>query len=64
MANRKLAGLERLNQILKDRQAAARVGGGAGDGTADVSFAAEAEVTHNLLDTRVYEGTTSWSDIS
>eukprot|EP00972_Heterocapsa_arctica_P095083 14023504-Heterocapsa_arctica.AAC.1 len=64
MANRKIAGLEKLDQIIKERQAAARDGNGAGDGTVDASFAAEAELTRDLLDTRVYEGTTSWSDTS
>eukprot|EP00972_Heterocapsa_arctica_P002791 411157-Heterocapsa_arctica.AAC.1 len=64
MASRKAAGLERLDQIIQERQAAARGKDGADDGTVDASFAAEAEITRGLLDTRVYEGTTSWSDTS
>eukprot|EP00972_Heterocapsa_arctica_P105887 15597740-Heterocapsa_arctica.AAC.1 len=61
MARRKANMLVRLDGLIKDRIAARGVDG-AGDGTVDVSEAAEAEISRDLLDTRVYEGTTAWND--
>eukprot|EP00972_Heterocapsa_arctica_P051973 7645677-Heterocapsa_arctica.AAC.1 len=61
MARRNAAA--RLDALIRERMAA-RGEGGAGDGTVDASVAAEAEIARDLLDTRVYEGTTSWNDCS
>eukprot|EP00972_Heterocapsa_arctica_P049594 7299056-Heterocapsa_arctica.AAC.1 len=64
MANRRRAALERLDSLLRERYAAAGGVDGARDGTVSASFAAEAEVTRELLDPRVHESTTAWNDIS
>eukprot|EP00972_Heterocapsa_arctica_P067723 9998632-Heterocapsa_arctica.AAC.1 len=63
MAKRKGAMLEQLDGLIKVRLAA-QAAGGAGDGTVDVSEAAEAEISRDLLDPRVYEATTAWNDCS
>eukprot|EP00972_Heterocapsa_arctica_P010104 1483460-Heterocapsa_arctica.AAC.1 len=66
MVTRRRVALERLNQILLDsataNEAAENVdsAGGPPGGTAGavhVSYAAEAEITRDLLDTRVVEST-------
>eukprot|EP00972_Heterocapsa_arctica_P032944 4846474-Heterocapsa_arctica.AAC.1 len=64
MANRRRAALERLDQLLRDRYAAAGSVDGAGDGTVNASFAAEAELTRDMFDPRVLENTTAWNDVS